>query len=47
MNLSLWRIKRRGDREYHGFRIPVWVPVAGVTVSVLFLLLQIYDLVLT
>jgi amino acid transporter len=47
MNLSLWRIKRRDDREYHGFRIPVWIPVAGVTVSVLFLLLQMYDLVLT
>lgn len=43
MNVSLWRIKSRDNTDYHGFRVPVGIPVTGSIVSALFLLLQVYD----
>lgn len=43
MNVALWRIKRRSDADYRGFQVPLWVPAAGATVSVLFLATQVYE----
>jgi len=46
MNLALWRIKRRRELTYQGFTVPLWVPVVGAVVSVLFLITQIYEFVI-
>lgn len=46
INLSLWRIKRRGQNDYHGFHVPQWVPLCGAVISLLFLGTQIYDLLI-
>ena len=46
MNVALWRIKRRGDPEYQGFQVPLWVPAAGATVSLLLLASQVYEFIM-
>ena len=46
MNLALWRIKRRGDADYDGFQVPLWIPGGGATISLLFLIVQTGDVLL-
>jgi amino acid transporter len=43
MNIALWRIKRRATNEYQGFTVPLWVPLTGATLSLLFLFSQVYE----
>jgi len=46
MNVALWRIKRRGDPDYQGFQVPLWVPAVGATVSLLLLVSQVYEFIM-
>ena len=41
VNLSLWRIKQRGDEAANAFIVPAWVPMAGFLFTSAFLAYQI------
>lgn len=41
VNLSLWRLKRRGPDAYRGFSVYRWVPVTGAAGTLLFLAAQL------
>ena len=41
VNLSLWRLKRRGRLAPAAFVIPQWVPLAGFLASIAFAALQL------
>jgi len=41
INLSLWRIQRRGPAPAGLFSVPRWVPVGGFTASLAFLVFQL------
>jgi amino acid transporter len=40
VNIALWRIKRRADRDYRGFSVYPWVPVAGALGALAFIVVQ-------
>jgi len=44
VNISLLRIKRRNPAPEGVYLIPLWVPVAGAAVNILFLCLQLFSL---
>lgn len=41
INLALWKIRKRPDPAYAGFRVAAWVPAAGAASSLAFLAYQL------